>query len=157
MKYEADTPKAYIEQLPEERQRVIRKLRKTIKDHLPKGFKETMQYSMISYVVPHGVYPKGYHVDPSQALPFISIASQKRHVALYHMAIDMFPEVLAWFKKEYPKHVKTKLNMGKGCIRFTNMETVPYALIGELCEKISMKEYITEYEKIIQNQHKQKK
>lgn len=147
MIYEAATPEEYLEQLPKDRRDVIEKLRKTIKENIEKEFEETMSYNMISYVVPHSIYPPGYHVTPSQPLPFISIASQKNYVAIYHMGIYMFPDILEWFKKEYTKYVKTKLNMGKSCIRFRNMNTIPFDLIGELCRKISLRDYVDKYEK----------
>jgi hypothetical protein len=38
-----------------------------------------MQYGMIGYYVPHRVYPKGYHCDPKQPLPFAALASQKNY------------------------------------------------------------------------------
>jgi uncharacterized protein YdhG (YjbR/CyaY superfamily) len=101
---------------------------------------------MIGYVVPHSIYPKGYHVNPAQPLPLLSIASQKNHIAVYHMGISAFKEIMAWFTEEYSKRSKAKLDMGKGCIRFRKPETIPFDLIGELCSKISIEEYIKMYE-----------
>lgn len=147
MTYTANTPEEYIGQLPEDRKQVVELLRKTVKEHLPAGFEERMQYGAISYVVPHSTYPAGYHADPREPLPFLSLASQKNHVALYHMGIYAFPEVLEWFAAEYPKHVSAKSDMGKSCIRFKNMNTIPYALIAELCEKITLEEYVAKYER----------
>lgn len=146
MKYEANSPEAYICQLPEDRKQAMDKLRITIKENLPTGFKETISYGMIGYVVPHSIYPSGYHVNPEEPLPFISIASQKNYVALYHMGIYTFPEVLAWLQQEYPKHVHTKIDMGKSCIRFKKMESIPYDLIAELCKKITLEDYLKKYE-----------
>ncbi|HYE68119.1 MAG TPA: DUF1801 domain-containing protein, partial [Anaerovoracaceae bacterium] len=113
MKYEAGSPEEYIGQLPDDRKDSIVKLRKTIKDNLPEGFQEVMSYGMIGYVIPHSIYPSGYHVEPKLPVPFISIASQKNHIALYHMGLYIFPEILTWFKDEYPKYLKTKLDMAK--------------------------------------------
>ena len=116
---EAKTVAAYLKALPDDRRAAMTKLRKTVKGNLPPGFQEVLgAYDMPSYVVPHSRYPAGYHCDPKQPLPFISIASQKSHVALYHMGLYADPKLLAWFQKEYPKHVKTKLDMGKSCLRF---------------------------------------
>ncbi|WP_410510899.1 DUF1801 domain-containing protein [Paenibacillus sp. BR2-3] len=116
----------------------LKRLRETIKENLPPGFEEKTAYGMIGYVVPHRIYPSGYHVTPGQPLPFISLASQKNYIALYHMGIYTVPDVLAWFQEEYPKHVKTKLDMGKSCIRFKKMDSIPYDLIAELCRKITV-------------------
>jgi len=147
MRYEANSPEEYIGQLPEERQQVIRKLRKTIKANLPKGFEEQMSYGMLGYVVPHHIYPDGYHCSPELPLPFINLASQKNFVALYHYGIYAIPDLYQWFVAEYPKYVKTKLDMGKSCVRFKNMKHIPYQLIGELCAKMSVADWILFYEK----------
>jgi uncharacterized protein YdhG (YjbR/CyaY superfamily) len=146
MKILADSPEQYIDQLPDDRKQALKKLRETILEHLPKGFSETMSYGMIAYVVPHSIYPGGYHPDPKQPLPFMNIASQKNFVALYHMGLYNDHELLEWFKNEYPKHCKTKLDMGKSCIRFKKMDQIPYQLIAELSEKISPDEWIKIYE-----------
>lgn len=70
------TPEEYISQLPEDRRDVMSKLRKIILDNLPAEFAKTITYGMIGYVVPHEVYPTGYHTNPDQQLPFINLASQ---------------------------------------------------------------------------------
>jgi Domain of unknown function (DU1801) len=106
-----------------------------------------MQYGMISYVVPHNLYPMGYHCDAKQPLPFISIGSQKNYIALHHLGIYADAELVAWFQNEYPKHSKTKLDMGKGCIRFKNISQIPLPLIAELAAKWTPEKWIEVYEK----------
>ena len=149
MKIQANTIQEYLDQLPEDRRQVMMQLRETILAHLPHGFEEKIQYDMITYVVPRSKYPKGYHCNPEDDLAFLSIGNQKKHLAIYHMGIYMIPEVYQWFVDEYPNYMKTKLNMGKSCIRFTNMKTVPYELIGQLCEKIDVDTYVKAYEAIL--------
>lgn len=156
MRYEANSPEEYISQLPEDRQEAIKKLRKIITENLPAGFEETMSYGMIGFSVPHSLYPAGYHCKPSEPVPFISIASQKNFVAFYHMGIYIFPSILEWFVEEYPKYVKTKLDMGKGCIRFKKVENIPYELLAELCTKITVEEYLDKYETEIKGARKRK-
>ena len=112
---------SYIDNLSEERQIAINELRHVIIDNLPEGFREVYSYKMIGYVVPHNIYPSGYHCDPKLPLPFINIASQKNFIAIYHMGIYSDNKLLDWFVEEYPKHCSTKLDMGKSCIRFKNM------------------------------------
>lgn len=146
MTYEAETPKEYIEQLPKERQEVVEKLRIVIKNNLPKGFEEGILYKMIGYFVPLSTYPNGYHCQPGTPLPFINIASQKNSVNLYHSGIYSNQALFNWFVAEYPKHCKRKLDMGKSCIRFKKMEEIPYDLIGELCSKLTVDEWINIYE-----------
>ncbi len=149
MKIQANTIKEYIDQLPEERQVVLTKLRKLIKKNLPKGFKEQLNYGMPSWVVPHSKYPAGYHCDTSLPLPFLTIGSQKNFVALYHSGIYADPDLHAWFVAEYPKHCKRKLDMGKSCIRFKKMDDIPYDLIAELVAKMTPDDWIALYEKNI--------
>lgn len=146
MTYDAKTPEDYISQVPEERQDALKKLRKTINDNLPKGFKECINYNMIGYVVPHDIYPDGYHCDPKLPLPFMSFASQKNSINFYHSGIYANPELHDWFIKEYPKHCKRKLDMGKSCVRFKKIDEIPYELIAELVKKMSVEQWITIYE-----------
>jgi uncharacterized protein YdhG (YjbR/CyaY superfamily) len=146
MRYKANSPDEYIEQLPEDRKAAVNRLRNIIVKNIPKGFEETMSYGMIGYVVPHSIYPDGYHCDTKLPLPFMNVASQKNFVALYHSAIYADPELLNWFVEEYPKHCKTKLDMGKSCIRFKKMENIPYDLIEELVSKVSVEDWINLYE-----------
>jgi uncharacterized protein YdhG (YjbR/CyaY superfamily) len=140
------SPQQYIEELPEDRVEAITKLRKVINENLPKGFKEEMSYGMIGYVVPHEIYPDGYHCSPDLPLPFMSFASQKNSINFYHMGIYANPVLLNWFTSEYPKHCKAKLDMGKSCIRFKKMDQIPFELLGELVKKVSVKEWIETYE-----------
>lgn len=147
MQYKASSPDGYIAQLPTERQEVISKIRQTILDNLPKGFKEEISYGMLGYVVPHSKYPNGYHCDPKLPLPFINLASQKNFVALYHSGIYADPKIHTWFVAEYEKHSQRKLDMGKSCIRFKSMTDIPYELIGALCKKMTPDDWIALYEK----------
>ncbi|MBK7711154.1 MAG: DUF1801 domain-containing protein [Bacteroidales bacterium] len=145
----AKTPEDYINQIPDERKPAIEKLRQVILQNLPKGYEETISYDMIAYVIPHSLYPPGYHVNPKIPLPFINIASQKNFIAFYHMGLYANRDLLEWFKSEYPKYSKTKPDMGKICVRFKNIENIPYDLIAELVKKISPEAYIKFYETIL--------
>lgn len=142
-------PEKYLDSLPEERKTAVSKLREVLLHNLPEGFEEGMGYGMLSYHIPHSLYPAGYHVDPSQPLPFINLASQKNYVALYHMGLYAKPELLEWFTTEYPKYSNRKLDMGKSCIRFKKMEEIPYELIGKLATKMSPQEWISTYENVL--------
>lgn len=152
MQYQASTPDEYFVQLPSDRIEPMIKLRETILANLPNGFSEATGYGMVGYAVPHSIYPAGYHCDPKQPLPFIGIASQKNFIAFYHMGIYAEPQLLEWFVNEYPKHVKSKLDMGKSCVRFKKVDQIPYELIGELVQKMSVEEWIALYEKNLKRQ-----
>ena len=147
MSDKAVSPEEYIDQVPEERQNTLKELRKTIKTNLPKGFEEGIQYGMIGYFVPHSRYPDGYHCKPSEPLPFMSFASQKTAISLYHMGVYAKKELYDWFVSEYPKYSKSKLDMGKSCIRFKKLDEIPFELIAELCKKLTVDEWIDIYEK----------
>lgn len=146
MQSTAKTTDSYIESLPEDRKEAMQKLMGILEKNLPKGFEATMSYGMITFVVPHSLYPKGYHCKPEQALPFISIASQKNFIAIYHMGIYADAKLLEWFQAEFAKASKFKLDMGKSCIRFKKPEQIPYELIAELAKKMSVKDWVTRYE-----------
>jgi len=146
MQSQALTVDEYISQIPDSQREAIILLRKTILENLPEGFVEEMNYGMIGYVVPHSIYPKGYHCDPKLPLPFLSIAAQKNFIAVYHMGIYANPELLNWFTDEFPKYSKQKLDMGKSCIRFKNVAHIPYELIGELAKKVEVAAWISLYE-----------
>lgn len=149
MKIQATTPEEYIQQAPDDRREALQKLRQTIQKHLPDGFEEGIQYGMIGYYVPHKLYPDGYHCNPKEPLPFMSFASQKNSINLYHNGMYADKNLHEWFVNEYPKHSKQKLDMGKSCVRFRKLEDIPYELLGELCQKITVKDWIALYERTI--------
>ena len=145
----ATTPDEYFASLPEDRKPAMTALRNSINKNIPKGFEERMSYGMVGWVVPHSTYPAGYHCDPKLPLPFVNIASQKNFIAVYHMGIYGSPELFKWFTTEFPKHSKAKLDMGKSCMRFKKPDDIPYKFIGELMKKMTMKDWINQYEKIL--------
>lgn len=146
----AQTAEDYLNQIPDERKKPIETIRRILKENLPHGFEEKMMYGMITFVVPLETYPKGYHVSKGKdPLPFMSLASQKNHIGLYHNGIYAAPEIEKWFRAKYKEGMKSKLDMGKSCIRFKNMKTIPYELLAELARKISVDEFIDLYEKAI--------
>ncbi len=149
MQSQSTTPDDYIAQLPEERRRPMQQLREVVLANLPDGFEETISYGMIGYVVPHSLYPPGYHCDPKLPLPFMNIASQKNFIAVYHIGIYAVPELMEWFVAEYPKYCSARLDMGKSCIRFKKIDQIPYKLIGELAKKMTPAEWIDVYERNI--------
>ena len=151
MQSTAKTVIEYLNELPEERKEAFLKLRNSILNTLPKGFEEQMSYGMLGYVVPHSIYPTGYHCNPKLPLPFINIGSQKNFFALHHLGIYANPQLLDWFTTEYPKHSSQKLDMGKGCIRFKKMDQIPFDLIMELAGKMTVEDWIESYETQIKN------
>ena len=145
MQSTAKTVTEYLNELSEDRKNALLKLRNCIKDNIPKGFEEKLSYGMLSYVVPHSIYPNGYHCNPKLPLPFIAIGSHKNFIAIYHMGIYANPILLQWFTSEYPKHSNQKLDIGKSCIRFKKIDQIPFALIGDLAGKMSVEDWINCY------------
>ncbi len=146
MKANGTTVKEILANVPEERAEAFNKLHETIIENLPEGFEAAISYGGLGYVVPHSLYPSGYHCKPEEPLPFAGIASQKNSVNLYHMGIYSDPELMKWFTEEYPKHSKRKLDMGKSCIRFKKTQDIPFELIGELMKKMTVQDWVNIYE-----------
>ena len=139
---------AYFADLPEDRHAAMHNIRTTILENLPSGFEEVM-HGMPSYVVPLSTFPAGYHCTPNTPLPFLSFASQKNFIALYHFGMYVDQELMQWFVTEYPKHVKTKLDMGKSCVRFKKIEQIPYDLIGQLVAKRTVDQWVSCYQSVL--------
>ena len=144
-----DSIKDYTNSLASDRKTTITQLINVIEQNIPKGFEKVMNYGMPSFVIPHSIYPNGYHCDTTLPLPFIGVSNQKSSISLHHMGLYADPELLNWFKLEYPKHSNTKLDMGKSCIRFKKFNEIPYELIGILSNKMTVKNWIDIYEQNI--------
>jgi uncharacterized protein YdhG (YjbR/CyaY superfamily) len=140
------TPEEYIKEQPPERQTALARLWEIMKTNLSVGFEVDISYGMIGFAVPHSIYPKGYHVDPNVPLPFLGLANQKHYIAVYHLGLYADKSLMDWFVTSYETLNIGKLDMGKSCIRFKNIDRIPYELIGELCTKMSVESYVSLYE-----------
>ncbi|HYJ11049.1 MAG TPA: DUF1801 domain-containing protein [Polyangiaceae bacterium] len=134
----------YLASLPSDRKQAIAAVRSVIKKHLPKGYVETTQYGMISYVVPLSTYPDGYLGKKDVPLPYICLASQKHHMAVYLMCVYDDAELSQWFTTAWKKSGK-KLDMGKSCLRFKSVDDLALNVLGEAIGRVSVKDYITLY------------
>ena len=139
------TVKQYLDALPEDRRAAIGKVRAAINKGLPKGYKEGIQYGMPGWFVPHSVFPAGYHCDPKQPLPFAGLASQKNYMSLYLMCVYGDEKHRKWFEGAWKKTGK-KLDMGKSCVRFKNVDDVPLDVITEAVKRVPVAAYIAHYE-----------
>lgn len=149
MRSSATSVGEYLKQAAPAKQPALAELRDTILKNLPPGFEEIISYGMIGYAVPHNIFPQGYHCDPAQPLPFINLAAQKNFIALYHMGLYGSPSLLKWFQEKWSQTTTAKLVMGKSCIRFKKAEDIPYELIGELCSKVTVEEYVKQYTSLL--------
>ena len=148
MKPTGVTVDAILENIPEERKEAFNRLHQIIVDHLPAGLEPGLSYGNLGYVVPHSLYPAGYHCKPSEPLPLAWIASQKNSINFYHMGIYADPKLMDWFLAEYPKHSTQKLDMGKSCMRFKKPEQIPFELLGQLMGKMTAAQWIDMYESL---------
>ena len=146
MKIEATSVEDYLKKVPLERRDAMMRLRQVIQDNLPRGFEEVLNYGMPGFVVPHQLYPKGYHCNPELPLPFISFANQKNFIALYHMGLYASKEDMDWFCRAWDDKAWGKLDMGKSCIRFKKMDKIPWDLIGQLSQRVTPEDWIARYE-----------
>ena len=151
----ARTVDEYLAALPADRRAAIQSVREVILKNLGPGYEEGMQYGMIGYYVPHSVYPPGYHCDPKQPLPFAGLAAQKNHMAVYLMCVYGSPEHEAWFRKEWARTGK-KLDMGKSCIRFKQLEDLPLDVIGKAIARVPIRDLVAHYESAIKTGSKRK-
>ena len=140
------SPEEYLQNVSDDKKEAMMTLRNTLVKHLPAGFEEVMTSGMLGYVVPHTLYPQGYHCNPKQPLPFIALGAQKNHISLYHIGLYINESLSIWFETEWKKVAKQKLDMGKSCIRFKKPAEIPFELIARLAEKITVEQWITIYE-----------
>ncbi|GAB4384285.1 MAG: hypothetical protein Kow0022_06380 [Phycisphaerales bacterium] len=145
MQSRATTVEEYLEGLCEDRRRAISAVRDVIRANLGRGYEEGMQYGMIGYFVPHRVYPPGYHCDPRQPLPFVGLASQRNHMAIYLFCIYASEEDRQWFIEAWTASGR-KLDMGKGCVRFRRLEDVPLEVVGEAIRRVPVERLVAVYE-----------
>ena len=152
MQSKATTVREYMASLPPERRAALEAVREVILRNLDKDYEEGMAYGMISYSVPHRVYPAGYHCDPRLGLPFAALASQKNYMSVYLMGlycgcIDGVSDtgLVRWFHEAWAATGK-KLDT-KSCIRFRKVEDLPLDVLGEAIRRVPAHVYIDQYEK----------
>jgi hypothetical protein len=102
-----------------------------------------MQYGMIAYVVPLEKYPETYNGRP---LTVAALASQKDYMSLYLNSIYANEKTRQWFVQEYKASGK-RIDMGRSCVRFRNLESIPLELVGRAIAGTSVKGFIEQYEK----------
>jgi hypothetical protein len=138
----AATVQAYLDELPADRRAAVAAVREVILRHLPKGYREAMNWGMINYEVPLERFPNTYNGQP---LCYAGLAAQKNHFALYLMCVYGNAKQEAWLRKEFEKAGK-KLDIGKSCVRFRKLEDLPLDAIGKLIASTTPEQYIACYE-----------
>jgi hypothetical protein len=139
----ATTVAAYLKELPPDRRDAIAKVRAVIRENLPDGYQEVVQYGMISYVVPLSRFPDTYNGQP---LAVASLASQKGNMALYLMSVYGDLGTRRWFEIAWKKSGK-RLDMGKSCVRFKRLDDVPLDVVGGVIARIPVDTFVAQYER----------
>lgn len=148
MQSKAPTVAQYLAGLPPERRSALSAVRKVILANLDDDYEEGMGYGMISYHVPHRVFPAGYHCKPEQPLPFAALASQKNYMSLYLMSVYGDGSEERWLRAQFAAAGK-KLDMGKCCIRFKKLEELPLDVLGEAIRRVPARKYVEQYERML--------
>ena len=156
MQSKATTVAAYLAELPPARCSALQTVREVILANLSPGFEEGILYGMIGYYVPHSLYPAGYHCDPRQPLSYAGLASQKHYMSLYMTCLYSATKDDRWFREEWAKTGK-RLDMGKSCIRFKKVDDLALDVIGAAVARVSVADFIANYEAATQEQRGQKK
>ena len=75
-----------------------------------------------------------------------ALVSQKNYISLYLMTVYGDKTTEKWFRESYKTSGK-KLDMGKSCVRFKELEDMPLELIGETVRRCSVEKFIERYER----------
>ena len=141
----AATVTEYLAALPADRREALSEVRRAINRALPPGYKEGIQFGMISWFVPLSIYPAGYGGNPKVALPLISLVSQKSCIALHMLCFYGQPVLREWFEAHYAKCGK-KLDMGQGCLRFKTLPDLALDVIEKTVARLPVAEYAAGYQ-----------
>lgn len=141
----AKTVTEYLGSLPPERRREMAVVRKLVKAHLPKGYKEVMNWGMICWEVPESRYPRLHNAQP---LCYAALAAQKHYCSLYLTGAYMFQEQAAAIKAGFKAEGK-RPDMGKCCVRFKTSDALPLATLGKVIAAIPPGMLILRYEELV--------
>jgi uncharacterized protein YdhG (YjbR/CyaY superfamily) len=134
----ATTVAAYLARLPPERRATVAAVRRLIKRHLPKGYREAMNWGAITYEVPLRKYPSTYNGQP---LCYVALTAKKAHLSLYLMAAYGNGTLTRRLRDGF-RGAGKRLNMGKACIRFRKIEDLDLDAISAVIASTPMDRYI---------------
>ncbi|GAA3996466.1 DUF1801 domain-containing protein [Sphingomonas humi] len=128
--------------LTPERAGALRTVYRLVRDAMPEGYEEAVSGRMICWSVPLARFPKTYNKQP---LMFAALAATKGHNALHLPLLYMSPAHDAVFRKAYAD-AGQKLDMGKGCVRFTRAEALNEAAIAQAIAAMPVEQFLATYE-----------
>ena len=138
----AKTVKEYLDELPTDRRREIAKVRSVVRKNLPKGYREAMNWGMISYEVSLERYPGTYNKQP---LGYAGLAAQKNYNTLYLLGAYSDPALRRRLEDAFDESGK-KMDMGKSCLHFRSADDLPLDAIGEIIGAMPPEGMIARYE-----------
>jgi len=118
----ATTPEAYLDALDEPRRTEVRAVHELIRATAP-GLESRIDSGMLAY----GRYRYHYASGRSGEWFPIGLASQKRYISLYVMAVDGDRYLAESFRERLPK-----ADIGKSCVRFKGLEDLDRDALVEL-------------------------
>jgi hypothetical protein len=138
----AKTVKEYLNELPEDRRSAISKVRSVVRKNLPKGYRETMNFGMITYEIPLERFPDTYNKQP---ICYAGLAAQKNFNSIYLMGAYADPKQRKQLEEAFRKSGK-KMDMGKSCLHFRTADDLPLDAIGEIIASTPPDKLIEAYE-----------
>jgi uncharacterized protein YdhG (YjbR/CyaY superfamily) len=138
MRSDATTVDEYLAELPPERRAAITAVRDLIREHLPEGYEEAMNWGMIAYQVPLATYADPYNGQP---LMYAALSSQKNYMSLYFTAIYMDEEARATFEAAYRATGK-RLDVAKSCVRCRTLADLPLDLVAETVASVDVATFV---------------
>jgi hypothetical protein len=137
----AKTVAEYLKELPEERRKVVAKVRRLIRKNLPKGYRERMAYGGIVYDIPLAANPDTYNGEP---LCYAGLGAQKNYYALHLISVYSDRAEEKKLRDGYKKAGK-KLDMGKSCVRFKRLEDLDLPTIARVIAGTTPAQHIQRY------------
>ncbi|MBS1708328.1 MAG: DUF1801 domain-containing protein [Armatimonadetes bacterium] len=148
-----DSLKPFVDKLDPDRAAAVLELRKTILSQLDDAVEERVSEAGIDYVIPHSVYPAGYHCNPKQPLSYAAVRAGKTGLTLHFLPMYMHEGEDVWVKSAFAE-AGVKLDMGMGCLRFKKPGEIPYAIIAQLLGRTPGRAFLDRYSKFMDTRNK---
>ena len=134
MRSHATTVDDYLAELPDDRAAALTVVLDALRQSLPSGLEENINWGMITFEVPLSTYPKTYNGQP---LMHTAVASQKNHMSIYMGCLQGEGRAREDFIEEYRATGK-RMDLGKGCVRFKKLDDLPIDVIAKYAGALSV-------------------
>ena len=130
----SDPVAAYTSTVPDHRRGAFDAVLTLVRENLPPGYEETVNWGMVCWQVPLETYPDTYNKKP---LMFCGLANRKSYLSLYLVPAYVRADAMAILERS-----GRPLRMGKSCINFTAAEELPLAEIGEVVRTTDLASFV---------------